>query len=341
MNPRYQAYLEDVAERKKRRLPPPPYVITPDGKMTFEQFRPGQDLGMVDPTHASGAVRLGAPGALYTPSQAEQTFVNQQRPSTDPNDYPANIPGTTDWMRNMTFDLRRDRRDREHSDYKQEQMAGRSPPIKKKTVITQETGQPTKKVTTETAEDAEGESLLQKFFGSDRTQQQIMEEQFADHAAKNTVDLPNIPFISDAEAEAQGMTAEQDESGIWWWIDTLGNRYRARRKAAAEQFPTNKWNLPYDPTDVGLPGHPFETTAEREERLRGEVAEAAWDQDEADQVGIANFIQAPAAAPTMPGWGDKNLRDPAVLAYRDKQRAEAEAAQAAEDRIWGLSLIHI
>jgi len=102
-----------------------------------------------------------------------------------------------------------------------------------------------------------------------RTQHDIMMEQFADHAANTTPDLPNVLGISDAEAEAQGLTAEQDESGLWWWVDAIGKRYRARQQATAEQFPLNKWNMPYDPEYVGIPGHPFETTAQREERLAG------------------------------------------------------------------------
>ena len=102
-----------------------------------------------------------------------------------------------------------------------------------------------------------------------RTQHDIMMEQFADHAANTTPDLPNVLGISDAEAEAQGLTAEQDESGLWWWIDAIGKRYRARQQATAEQFPPNKWNMPYDPEYVGIPGHPFETTAQREQRLAG------------------------------------------------------------------------
>ena len=102
-----------------------------------------------------------------------------------------------------------------------------------------------------------------------RSQYDIMMEQFADHAANTTPDLPNVLGISDAEAEAQGLTAEQDESGLWWWIDAIGKRYRARQQATAEQFPPNKWNMTYDPEYVGIPGHPFETTAQREQRLAG------------------------------------------------------------------------
>ena len=268
MNPRYQAYLEEVEERKRQGLPPPPYVVTPDGKMSFERFRPGQDLGMVDPTHHSGGVRLNAPGPLNIPSQAEQTFVKKQpviRPSAqhlDPAGFGAaekrGIEGAADFVYWNNFNS----------------------PTKKKTVITQEDGKPTKKVVTET-EDTEGE----------RSQYDIMLEQARDHAAGNTTSLPNIPGISDVEAGRTSQPSpEKEGTELWYWLDDMIRRRKEREEATDKQFPPNKWNMPYNPEDVGIPGHPFETTAEREERLRGAVAEAAWDQDEADRVGVADIL---------------------------------------------------
>ena len=137
------------------------------------------------------------------------------------------------------------------------------PPVKRKTVKTVSADPAVADKVVETIEDE-----------VPRSQHDIMMEQFADHAANTTPDLPNVLGISDAEAEAQGLTAEQDESGLWWWIDAIGKRYRARQQATAEQFPPNKWNMTYDPEYVGIPGHPFETTAQREQRLAGIEAES-------------------------------------------------------------------
>ena len=44
-----------------------------------------------------------------------------QRPSLDQADYPADLAGTSEWLRNMTFDLGRKRRDHELGDYRREQ----------------------------------------------------------------------------------------------------------------------------------------------------------------------------------------------------------------------------
>ena len=48
-------------------------------------------------------------------------MVPMQRPSLDQADYSADVAGTTDWMRNQTFDLRRGQRDRELGDYRRKQ----------------------------------------------------------------------------------------------------------------------------------------------------------------------------------------------------------------------------
>ena len=298
MNPVYKMYLEDLERRKRLGLSPLGYSVTPEGKLTmemsttFEDDIPGATRGLTRGLDLSGESSESTPewAEYLTPSRYGGAYRRGQEKAMD----------ETYWL------------DKQY-------------PTKKKTVITQEDGKPTKKVTTET-EDTEGE----------RSQYDIMLEQARDHAAGNTPSLPNIPGISDVEAGRTSQpSSEQEGTELWYWLDDMIRRRKEREEATDKQFPPNKWNMPYNPEDVGIPGHPFETTAEREARLRGGIAEAAWDQDEADQVGIANFTQAPAAAPSMPGWGDTNLRDPAVLAYRDKQRAEAEATQAEEDRIWG------
>ena len=48
-------------------------------------------------------------------------MVPMQRPSLDQADYSADVAGTSDWLRNVNFDLKRERRDRELGDYRRKQ----------------------------------------------------------------------------------------------------------------------------------------------------------------------------------------------------------------------------
>jgi len=150
-----------------------------------------------------------------------------------------------------------------------------------------------------------------------------------------------LPVISNAEAVGKGLEKKQDESGMWWWVDSIGNFIgRVIEGGLAGQGEAWKHKAEAETLQaqavVDTIGNLFDTTAERDVRMRQREFEQQGPMQDY-QGALAGLMQPPAPQTYQPppGRGDENLRDPAVLAYLTKQRKEAEVQQAEEDRIWG------
>ena len=312
MNPVYKMYLEDLEKRKRFGLPPLGYTVTPEGKFTMDMSTTFED----DIPGGGSSESTTEWGQYLTPSQYGGAYRKGQEKAMD----------TTYWL------------DKQY-------------PTKKKTVITQEDGKPTKKVTTET-EDTEG--------SGERTQYDIMMEQFADHAAGNTGDTGGFSIISNAEAAERGLMPRQKEDGSWWWWDKIKQAFVGIMQQSGGLNQQGVGDLILDEnleptqaiTDVaeGV-GTLFETTAEREARLRQREFEqqrpmqdyqgalaGLIGQTPTGQMGSGEVLPGSAAWSTVSPSGEFIQRGPPASmpeGFMTPAREQEVAEQAIEDRIWG------
>ena len=312
MNPVYKMYLEDLEKRKRFGLPPLGYTVTPEGKFTMDMSTTFED----DIPGGGSSESTTEWGQYLTPSQYGGAYRKGQEKAMD----------TTYWL------------DKQY-------------PTKKKTVITQEDGKPTKKVTTET-EDTEG--------SGERTQYDIMMEQFADHAAGNTGDTGGFSIISNAEAAERGLMPRQKEDGSWWLWDKIKQAFVGIMQQSGGLNQQGVGDLILDEnleptqaiTDVaeGV-GTLFETTAEREARLRQREFEqqrpmqdyqgalaGLIGQTPTGQMGSGEVLPGSAAWSTVSPSGEFIQRGPPASmpeGFMTPAREQEVAEQAIEDRIWG------
>ena len=85
----------------------------------------------------------------------------QMRPSTSSDDYPATIPGTTDWMRNLSFDLGRQRRDIELGFWKKRKRRERERALRTQTRSLDQTAS-NEAVATPTSDDSAAVAQVEK-----------------------------------------------------------------------------------------------------------------------------------------------------------------------------------